>query len=805
MNPRAHAHSHSHPQHPHPHSYPPPYPHPYPPHAGSHYPAPAPPGAPIYGAYPVPYQGGGANGIGPPPPKTKRQVLRETRNVGNLIHSFKRRWFLALFLGMLAATAGAVYAWWAAPAPRYASTAIINIRPPAAKSAFETNAVPVSAAEFMEAQLLLLKSDPVLRKAIDSPGILELASLETVDDPVGWLEPRIHTNTADQTLRVAVEAPAEDDARKLVNALIDAFLDSAESSERGKRLERQNQLKETLEESKKSLEGRRSQISKIYDAIGARDKSGIAVKMDSAQNRLDEMERQLFETQTKVRQAKIELKAADIRVKAAAALSRAATAADRANYTKLFNDAVEDLLAKDRQAETIRSRIAFIKSGIEDLRRVVRQKNNDPLIRKREDALAEAEKQYESYQRTVRKKVSDDLQAKLASSSPSASAVNSAKSALAEIQQRVRGLEETEEFCITKREQLQREQNALMTQVRELDLLQENMAVLQNSETQLLEQLEATKREMDDPVRVRLEHRGSPSRLITNPKRKWLLAAALGSACMAVTVLSVILLESRTKRVYSMENVSETLGFPIVGMVPKLPRAAERGSKRSAKQDLFAAILRDSIDEIRTQVLHRCRPGKLHVILMTSAMPREGKSTLCVSLAESLAKSGRRTLIIDCDLRRPILHLTLGLPIYPGISEFLKERAGLSDVAQPSGIPNLWVATAGGCRAEGMLALDRLTEVAAQAQHHFDFVLIDSAPVLPVPDTLVVSKCADYALFVIMRNSSRMSAVYDAYQRLQGFGIPILGAIVNGVQLDRGYGYGYGYGYASSGGEAENG
>jgi capsular exopolysaccharide synthesis family protein len=172
-------------------------------------------------------------------------------------------------------------------------------------------------------------------------------------------------------------------------------------------------------------------------------------------------------------------------------------------------------------------------------------------------------------------------------------------------------------------------------------------------------------------------------------------------------------------------------------------------------------------------------------------------------LAASIARAGRRTVIVDCDLRRPSVHLLFDMPSEPGMCDLLRGEAEVADLVQTTPLPGLSLLAAGRCdtRALQGLAQGGLRQIFDQLKEQFDFIVIDSAPVLPVADSLQVGQHVDAVVFSVLREVSRTPAVYAAYHRMASLGIRMLGAIVNGAKTDSygyayySYGYGYGYGY----------
>jgi capsular exopolysaccharide synthesis family protein len=179
-------------------------------------------------------------------------------------------------------------------------------------------------------------------------------------------------------------------------------------------------------------------------------------------------------------------------------------------------------------------------------------------------------------------------------------------------------------------------------------------------------------------------------------------------------------------------------------------------------------------------------------------MPGEGKTSLASHLATSLARAGRNTLLVDGDLRNPSVHKLFGLERTPGFSELLRCENTIDEALKPTDSEKLWILPAGQCTLPALqgLAQDVPQTIFDQLRQRFDFIVVDTSPVLPVPDALLIGQYADVSLFSILHNVSRLPKVYAAYQRLEMLGIRMLGAVVNGAGGDV-YDYsGYGHSYA---------
>jgi capsular exopolysaccharide synthesis family protein len=171
------------------------------------------------------------------------------------------------------------------------------------------------------------------------------------------------------------------------------------------------------------------------------------------------------------------------------------------------------------------------------------------------------------------------------------------------------------------------------------------------------------------------------------------------------------------------------------------------------------------------------------VILVTSAVEHEGKTTFSSQLAASLARAGKRTLLLDGDLRHPNVHLALGLDLRTGFPELLRGEIGNDEAVQPTGVEGLFAVTGGACDYAAITALSRAVtaKILAGFRDSFDHVVIDAGPVLSFADVLLLGQSSDVAIVATMRDVSRVPQVMAAVDKLRSAGVKVLGAVVNGV------------------------
>ncbi|MDH3026963.1 polysaccharide biosynthesis tyrosine autokinase [Gordonia alkanivorans] len=210
----------------------------------------------------------------------------------------------------------------------------------------------------------------------------------------------------------------------------------------------------------------------------------------------------------------------------------------------------------------------------------------------------------------------------------------------------------------------------------------------------------------------------------------------------------------------------------------------------------------ESYRKLRTNLSFACVDEPSSMILVTSPSSGEGKTTTAVNLAAALAESGSRVILVDADLRIPMVASRLRLNGQVGLTDHLRGEAELADLLQPSGLSGLTVLASGQIppNPAELLGSERMGEALRQLSGLCDIVLVDSPPVLPVADASVLAKWVDGAVLVVRAGVTRVPSLSRAVDQLKASGVRLLGGVLNDVpSATAGY-----YGASSYGYGAEN-
>ena len=199
---------------------------------------------------------------------------------------------------------------------------------------------------------------------------------------------------------------------------------------------------------------------------------------------------------------------------------------------------------------------------------------------------------------------------------------------------------------------------------------------------------------------------------------------------------------------------------------------------------------------IRTSIQFAQAGKELKSIALTSCTPNEGKSTTIANLAVVLTQAGKSVLLIDCDMRNPTVHKNFNLSNKVGLSSCISMGTPLADAVQQTKVENLYALTGGVVppNPSELLGSEKMKALLEEAGASYDYVLIDTPPILPVTDALIVSRFVDGMILVVASGEVKVEMARDVKNQLVNSGANILGVVLNKVRSEH-HGYGYGYGY----------
>ncbi|MEI6505213.1 MAG: hypothetical protein WCO90_04950 [Planctomycetota bacterium] len=671
-------------------------------------------------------------------------------------HSFRRRWLPATALGLLLAATAAVLTWVFLPRG-FEAVAWLRVRD---KSGMFAGGGRDNAEyeAYRKTQVALIKSPFVLQSALRRPGISALNAVADEEDPVGYLMRNIQVSAPMESEVVQVRLRGEDarEVTQLVNAVTTAFLNDVVNKERTERLQRRDSLDRKYKENMAEVRSTLDTFHNLARSLGTSDSSEVATERSLLLDHLGTLRAQINQAQRDLALIDAELAINDAKDRGELSLEQTVP-----------EETVDAMLQRDPQFAELLGRLSAIEESMAYQAERSARGSSDPAVRRLESMRESMTRRLEDRKEELRPQIVAQLSLE-SSGRRTGGAIESPM-----VLKMRRGLLAKQLELATK------DFDRVATEVKSLGVANADLTARKQEIEQLMKvtdqmgmQLNATEIDVSMPNRVELIEEASVPEGSDELFRTMLTVLAAGAG-LVFGGGALVLFEYLRDRVSTVEEVPQRLGLRVIGAVPRISRSRKRPND---------GHVAECVDGIRAVIMQTGREAP-KVILVTSAAEHEGKTTFAAQLAASLARSGKRTLLLDGDLRHPNVHLALGLDLRSGFPELLRGEIGHDEAVQPTSIDGLFAVTGGTCDYAAITSLSR-PETAIAIGHFresFDHIVVDAGPVLAFADVLLLGQLSDLAILVTMRDVSRVPLVSSAVERLRSVGVRVLGTVVNGV------------------------
>lgn len=702
-------------------------------------------------------------------------ALNASPTATTLVKAFQRRWPLAIGVGLLAAvlTAAAIYTVFPA---RYSTYYRVKIN--------QARGGPLGAQDdgadfnvFKATQAALAKSRVVIVRALDQNiggrFVKDLNIVRSKGDPVEWLQAALKTDfaIAPEIMTTTLTADDAEELTILLNALAGSLIQENRIIVEGKHNSEVEQTEQKKRQLQMEVERQRKQLNQRLGAIP----NGASIG------------RKLEQTEQELRDARKSL--SDIQSELAGVRSRIETLSSRIQAPENFpvsDQILNEMIRTEPDAMELWKQNSQAKSDYSNALRLL-QDPSSPQMRRYQERVDLTERAIDGYRRAKL----PDLVARFRQKAAAEGAVELNK--LTDDEKSLERKEALRREAVEKLEgdlRMYRPQNLPV----ELTSLQNDIDANEQAIQTISKSIQMAKVTIPTPKVSILQDAIEPHGRDTARQTKLVGAGSIGMFLLGI--LGVTFLEFRSRKITSSDEVKTGLGLTVIGTVPTLPDKARSPISQTKLDPYWQNQLMESVDMIRTMLLHSARANNTRVIMVTSAVGGEGKTSLSSQLAASLARAWKKTLIIDGDLRNPTTHQIFDVPQEPGFSEVLRGELSATEAVRSTPLSRLWVLPAGhwDSHAVQALAQDNVRTILEELKQQYDFIILDSCPILPVADSLLLGQNVDGVLLTVMNNVSRSPAVHAAHQRLEGLGIKTLGAVVIGAKNELGpLGYKYAY------------
>lgn len=646
---------------------------------------------------------------------------------------------------------------WELMPPNYTATAVVQIHQFEQVLAKATDKGTADFLTYRDSQTAFMKTRPVLMEALQREGVRDCRTLASIEYPLEWLDEylTIKEDTSPEFVRLSLSGEYPEDLALIVNAVKDAYMDKVVWNAHNERIESLSTLKQKFVDIDSKVKANQDRIDNLAKELGTGNEVVAATNQFQYQFLLRGLQTELREINAQIRNE----------VTAREYLKERGLPA-----TGYHTVPTGPAAPAAQQSTDPRQQLALLRRQIRQFESQLRNHDHPDLVRlKQEEA--------------------DLVAAMTGNSKADANEPGVAISPVVWLERRrdklqveIQDLTEEMRAIGNNSTRLQRERKDIETSIKTRD----NLAI----------QIENMEIELDAPQRVREIHAADVPERQDQKKRIQLSSLAL-LGTFSLIVAGFTLFEWFSHRIASTADVTRQTGVRLVGSIPSPDKGGLLGlgifaSPVDPKEWQRAVI--ESMDVVRTYLLRHVDPSRPASILVTSASANEGKTTVSCQLAASLARLGRRVALVDCDFRRPSAHELVNGQPGPGLSEFLRGEAELDDVCQPTQAAGLTFIPAGEVDQLTLQALssDGGRSIIDRLKSEFDFVVIDTSPLLFVAEPSMLAQNADIVLLSTRKDYSRVPYVLQSRDSMRSLNVPLLGAVMVGADSDlqrQTYGY----------------
>lgn len=704
-----------------------------------------------YPAMPVP----GFGGAGPRGPEIVTGSINQTW----FFNSLRRKWLPALLLGSLASLVMFGLLWWLFPESS-SVTAYLRVKALEPETLLDKKTVinPKEYEIFQQTQLATFRSHFVLNAALSRSEISQLdAVIKERPYELKWLSDEIRVSFPGDGEIMEVRFDGEEDPEeimKIVDAVIDAYTYEVIHKERTRSAQTRESMELLHKQLKEELEEKHDRyltLSKELDSSTGPTESAV---LSMLSNDVRMIQQQIIAKKQEL---------VDLEVNKAIAVQSA-------NSPTALEAAIQAQMDKDPMFQNFQQEEYAYTQQLTQLKAITKGRKS-PELKRLQDRIRSLQSQIQEYRISKESELRDRL-----------------KGAPNDMLQSV-----MMEYMLRRQSvgsdiaELEAKYEDKMAEVERKGQTSGKLAILNNEIEQLSEvahtmQLKIRSWSLEEKAgqdRVRVLQKATPQEKINTAERYTIVALGAMTAFCA-TCFGIALLEFQRRRLNGPTDIDEGLGIRVLGVLPSVS-----SRKAMVPGSPIAAQLSESIDSVRAALMHDSTFQARQVVLITSPVSMEGCTTVASHLALSLTRAGKRTLLIDGDLREPSLHKLFGMPLEDGVSEVLRSDIDVTDAIRPTNTEGLWLMTAGQCDMDAIhaLATEQLQPIFEKLRAEFDFVIIDGAPLLGMSDSVSIGQHVDGAILTLLRDQTEIRKVLQSSELLKTMGIRLFGAVVNGVRL----------------------
>lgn len=685
-----------------------------------------------------------------------------------ILESFRRRWIPTLAVAIPAALLVGVLMWNLVPA-QYESTAVLKVHQ--YEQSLTNKEFGSRDSEFLmyrDSQMAFLKSRPVLTSAMRVEGVKESRILRDKRTPVDWLLEELDVNFgfSAEFIEITLSGEHPEDLATIVNAVKDVYLDEVVYNHQNERIQTLRTMESKFATLDKSVRKNQERIDRLAEELGTGDSKAAMNSQDLLQMSLRGLQTELQAINGDIREEQaLRQYMADRGIPLDQMQSAMPAIGIGASASPLApNPMASQTMGLQRQLQALQYKIRKFRDSVRD-------QNHPELLSmlQQERALKNAVNGSSGPEVPGGPKISMSKYDWLLKQKE-------------QLETEIKGGKERLELNARRLIELEREKQDIQHLVKTRDELAIN---IQNRGI-----------ELDRPKRVTVvQDANVPEK--RNVKSRTQAAFLGGFGTLFTIIAGFTMFEWFSYRVGSTGDIANAVNLRLIGAIPSPDKGGLLGLGIFAGKvdyDEWNRAVIESMDVVRTYLMRHINPSRSASILVTSASANEGKTTVSCQLAASLARSGKRVAIVDCDFRRPSAHMMMDGAEGPGICEYLRGEASLKDVCQGTQAEGLVFISAGQIDQSVLqkLSADGGRSLIDTLKRHFDFVIIDTSPLLFVAEPSMLAQNADIVLLSTRKDYSRIPYVAQCRDSLRSLQVPLLGAVMVGSDSDfqrQTYGY----------------
>lgn len=722
---------------------------------------------------PIPVIAGGAS----PAALDAHVVSSSTYGAGDLWLVMRRWWWQCLIAGTLLATVTGA-AIWVTFEPVYESIAWLELKSQPIVIAFEqTN----HSGNFAETQLQTIRSPVVLSKVAAKPEIANQPEARTPDEALIWLTKGLKVGFLGRSelCEIRFKAARPDTAQQVANAIMDTYLSlhSANTSEETKR------VVELLKEEKVR---RAEEVRSLQERVRLLTKS--ATEEDPNQLRQEE---HVFVGEHPLTKLEEHRSTAEVERAVLEAKLKAFQESDKPNqFLMLSPNEVSLALDQHPEIKALASHLLLLRNRLREHQRRSSVPNDSSAA-----AMSREIEEYEAMLKKTAAELKPQVAAELQAKADAAR-----ESHIAALKTNIEHQRMLEDLWRDRIEDQRKKIERLGDKSVDLDFARAEFERAQEVFHRISDRIVALQTEMSAPLRATpLKRADAPTKPL-----EILPFKRLAGGCGAMFLLPfglALAWERWSRRIHDAQQLAQEINLPVLGEISALPTRwakIEEGTEGSYLRERLT--FEESIDSLRLGLMLSPRLKDIRSLVITSAISREGKTSVSSALAASLAKSTREPiLLIDGDMRCPSGHEIFGVALEPGLAEVLGQRCAVEDAIVELPSFSVHFLPAGRLRASphSVLRHGEFAPLLAELLTRYRYVVVDSPPVLAASEALILASAAQGTLVCTMRDISRGPQFRMTCDRLIAAGATLVGTVISGLPASLwAYKYGgYGYGW----------